>query len=246
MVRINYPNLEIMNFKINEIIPTQEKVFDSQGVNPASKISEKIQGMYSESLHLFTKLARPAGMVAKVGMDEFADIYIGEGKNEIDNILINIYPRAENLNLFALTIGEEVSTKIELLFQENEFPMGYMLDSIASIAADKAAEILQEKNLEKLKRENLASEDTRVLSYSPGYCGWHISGQKKLFAHLKPGKIGISLNASYLMTPLKSVSGVLVAGSNEIHLFTPNYPFCKSCKTHSCLQRMKKLRTEEN
>ncbi len=241
MARINSLNLEIMNFNINEIIPTQQKVFESQGVNPASKISEKILDVYTKSLHVFTELAQPVSMVANVKMDEFADIYLGEGKNEIDSMLKNIYPRSEHLNLFALTIGEEVSTKIELLFQKNEYPMGYMLDSIASIAAEKAVEILQEKYLEKLEKENLASEDIRVLSYSPGYCGWHISGQKKLFANLKPGKIGISLNASYLMTPLKSVSGVLVAGSDEIHRFTPNYPFCKSCKTHSCLQRGKKL-----
>ena len=65
MTRINYLILEIMNFNINEIIPTKEKVFDSQGVNPASKISEKMQGMYTESLHLFTKLAQPAGIVAE-------------------------------------------------------------------------------------------------------------------------------------------------------------------------------------
>ncbi|MHC4266624.1 MAG: vitamin B12 dependent-methionine synthase activation domain-containing protein, partial [Planctomycetota bacterium] len=86
-----------------------------------------------------------------------------------------------------------------------------------------------------------AGASTRILSYSPGYCGWDISGQKKLFEYLHPGKIGISLNNTYLMTPLKSVSGVLVAGKNEIHQFRPNYPFCKSCKTHSCLLRMKAL-----
>lgn len=241
MARINCPNLEIMNFNINEILPSREKVFDSQGVNPALKISERIEEMYKESLQLFTQLAHPVGIVAEVGKDEFADIYRGEGNNEKNNILINIYPRAEHLKLFALTIGKKVSAKIELLFQENEYPTGYMLDSIASIAADNTIEILQEKNLGKLKKENLASEDTRVLSYSPGYCGWHISGQKRLFAYLNPGKIGISLNTSYLMTPLKSVSGVLVAGSKDIHLFTPNYPFCKSCKTHSCIQRMKEI-----
>jgi hypothetical protein len=235
-----------MNFKIIEITPNREKVFKSQGINPASKISEKIQNMYTESLHLFTKMAKPACRVVKVEIDEFVDIYHGEGKNEIDNILLKIYPQADHLHLYALTIGEEISTKINLLFQENEYPVGYMLDSIASIAADKATEILQEKILDNLKRENLASENTGVLSYSPGYCGWHISGQKKLFAYLTPEKIGISLNASYLMTPLKSVSGVLVAGNNEIHLFTPSYHFCKSCQTHSCLQRMKEISMEEN
>jgi hypothetical protein len=190
---------------------------------------------------MFTTLANPVSIVAKVGMEEFEDIYLGEGNNEKDNVLMHVYPRAENLELFALTIGEEVSTKIELLFHENEYPLGYMLDLIASIAADNAAVIMEKINLEKLRIENLVNEHTHVLGYSPGYCGWHISGQKKLFAHLNPGKIGISLNANYLMTPLKSVSGVLVAGNKEIHLFKPSYTFCKSCKTHSCLQRMKEL-----
>jgi hypothetical protein len=46
------------------------------------------------------------------------------------------------------------------------------------------------------------------------------------------------------MTPLKSVSGVLVAGDKEIHRFKPKYPFCKVCQTHSCLQRMKMLGPE--
>jgi len=234
-----------MNININDIIPNQERVFDSQGVNPASNVSEKMQDIYSESLHLFTKFAQPVAIVSNVGIDEFTDIYFGEGKNEIDNMLIKIYPRARQLSLFALTIGKEISMKIELLFQKDEFPLGYMLDSIASLAADKAAEILEENTLKILKKENPAGEDTCVLSYSPGYCGWHISGQRKLFAHLKPGKIGISLNANYLMSPLKSVSGVLVAGSRDIHLFTPDFSFCKSCKTHSCLQRMKELRSDK-
>ena len=242
MARINYPASEIIHFNIEEILPTHEEVLNSQGIYPPSNVSDKIQDMYKASRLLFNELANPVGIVTQVEMNEFAEIYAGEGENDNDNLLRHLYPRAEQLALFALTIGEEVSTKIELLFQKNEFPVGYMLDTVASIAADKAAEILQEKELEKLKRENPAVKNTRVLSYSPGYCGWHISGQRKLFAQLKPVKIGISLNDSYLMTPLKSVSGVLIAGDINIHLFTPNYSFCKSCKTHACLPRMKALR----
>jgi hypothetical protein len=84
-------------------------------------------------------------------------------------------------------------------------------------------------------------ETTVVLGYSPGYCGWHISGQKKLFAYLHPERIGITLNNSYLMTPLKSVTGVLVAGPPEIHRFKPDFPFCRHCRTYSCLERFKHL-----
>ena len=131
MARINYLNSEIMNFNIDTIIPAQQQVFDSQGIHSASKSSERIQHIYDEAFHLFTKLAHPVGIVAKVEINEFNEIYFGEGKNEKNNVLIDIYPRAEHLTLFALTLGKGVSSKIESLFQENEYPTGYMLDSIA-------------------------------------------------------------------------------------------------------------------
>ena len=230
-----------MTINLKDIIPENTAVFESQGVNPHSKTVDKLQGILAESFDLFTSLAKPVSLVKSIEMDKFAKIYQGEGKNAKDNVLMHIYPQATNLALFALTLGEKVSTKIEDLFREHEYPMGYMLDSIASLAADKGSKILEEDFLEKLKTENLAGNETRVLSYSPGYCGWDISGQKKLFDYLQPGKIGITLNSSYLMTPLKSVSGVLVAGDKEIHRFKPKYPFCKVCQTHSCLQRMKTL-----
>ena len=69
-----------------------------------------------------------------------------------------------------------------------------------------------------------------VLRYSPGYCGWHISGQRRLFAHLRPERIGITLHDSYLMEPLKSVSGVLIAGAKEIHAFADTYPLTLTSK----------------
>ena len=231
-----------MNININQIIPSHEDVFTSMGINPDSDSSKKLKGILHEAFQLFTSLADPVSFASKIELDKFTKLYNGEGQNDEDNVLMHIYPRSKNLELFALTLGEKVSTKIEHLFEDNDYPMGYMLDLIASITAENATVVLQDKNLENLKKDKLAGEDTRILSYSPGYCGWHISGQKKLFAHLKPEKIGITLNASFLMTPLKSVSGVLVAGRKDIHLFKPNYPFCKSCKTHSCLQRMKEIK----
>ena len=230
-----------MNIKLEQIIPERDVVFESMGVSPASNNSRKLKGILDESLQLFVSLADPVGLTAEIRQDQFAEIYEGEGENDEDNVLKHIYPQAENFELFALTLGAEISSKIEDLFDENDYPLGYMLDTIASIAADKASTILEDVCLEGLKKKNQANGDTRVLSYSPGYCGWHISGQKKLFDYLQPGKIGISLNASYLMTPLKSVSGVLVAGNKEIHQFRPKFSFCKSCKTHTCLLRMKDL-----
>ena len=62
--------------------------------------------------------------------------------------------------------------------------------------------------------------------------------EKKLFARLDPEQIGVTLNDSCLMTPIKSVSGVLVCGPGEIHRFRPDFDFCEDCKTQACGARM--------
>ena len=82
-----------------------------------------------------------------------------------------------------------------------------------------------------------ASEE-RTLAYSPGYCGWPTSGQRALFAALAPEEVGVTLNDSCLMTPVKSVSGVLVSAPAEAHRFRPDFPFCRACRRRECGRRM--------
>jgi hypothetical protein len=89
-----------------------------------------------------------------------------------------------------------------------------------------------------LSKKEGGRPESVALAYSPGYCGWHISGQKQLFAFLKPEQIGISLTKSCLMRPLKSVSGVVIVGHGSIHEFQDAYPFCERCRTHGCRDRI--------
>jgi hypothetical protein len=62
--------------------------------------------------------------------------------------------------------------------------------------------------------------------------------QGKLFEFLRPREIGITLRESYLMDPLKSVSGVVLVGPREIHEFEMDYSFCAECRTPSCRARI--------
>ena len=65
-----------------------------------------------------------------------------------------------------------------------------------------------------------------MLRYSPGYCGWHITGQKMLHENLQSRDIGITLTEAFSMKPMKSMSGVIISFKPSIHDFNNNYPFC--------------------
>ena len=137
-----------------------------------------------------------------------------------------------------MTLGEEVSDHISECFAAGDGADGYILDQIASIAADQLVQIARRRYADG------ASSGAAVLPYSPGYCGWNVTGQRALFARLEPADLGISLNESCLMHPIKSVSGVLVAAPIEAHDFSPSFPCCAVCTTFNCEKRVAELRKE--
>jgi cobalamin-dependent methionine synthase I len=232
---------EIMNLVIDEIKPDRRAVLLCQGITSEVKISARIEDILDRAMEIFSQNARPAGVIREIEVSEFATIYEGEGNNENRTPVADIYPHAHNLALFAVTMGEKISAMIDGFFKSNEFAEGCMLDSIASEAADRAADVIENAYREYLTQKGMLTEETGVLRYSPGYCGWHISAQKKLFEYLGPEKIGITLRESYLMEPLKSISGVIIAGPKQIHKFENDYPCCEKCDNQTCQDRMQSL-----
>ncbi|UCH11281.1 MAG: hypothetical protein JSU61_05170 [Fidelibacterota bacterium] len=232
---------DTFRFVPEDIIPTEADVLHHQGIPIGVDASHTIQDLLTQAMEQFKSSAKPEGMMAEIQQAEFTDIYIGEGQNAEDAILAQIFPRADHLALFALTMGAGISAKIESLFASNSFALGSMLDAVTSLAADQAAEMCEGMFEETLSSRGQTNTETRVLGYSPGYCGWDISGQKRLFQTLKPERIGITLNDSYLMTPLKSVTGLLVSATREVHIFEPGFSYCTTCKTISCRQRLAEL-----
>ena len=224
-------------FSIGEAMPPRADVLDRMGMASPAAVSPRTGALVEAAVDDFERLAEPTGLVDDVSAGEFAAIYAGEGLNAHATPLEQIYPRADSLALFVATLGERVSARITELFAADEMARGFVLDAIASVAADLLTDRLAGRY-----RERVSGEGTAVLGYSPGYCGWHISAQRRLFERLSPDEIGISLNASYLMHPLKSVSGVLVAGAGAMHRFRPEFSFCGECTERQCLPRMRSVR----
>jgi cobalamin-dependent methionine synthase I len=204
-------------------------------------VSEQVEALVEKAITLYERLALPKGVMAEISLADFQEVFTGEGKNTLPAPLPGIVERADGLALFAATVGDSVSERIQELFQENDPATACMLDGIASDRAETAATLMAETFLESLLQEEEVSSDARALPYSPGYCGWHITGQRKLFAFLKPEQIGITLNNSCLMSPIKSVSGVLVAGAPQIHDFANDFDFCFDCTSWECRTRIASL-----
>jgi hypothetical protein len=231
----------IIKISRSETVPSQTDTFLLQGIPRHIRPSQKIVSLFGEAERIFREYAEPAGIVTDISKSEFTKVYKGESRNEKRTPVAEIAERADYLALFAVTIGQAINDKINELFEHQEFTLGIMLDSVASAAAEMAADAVERNYFERLREQNRVANSAAVLRYGPGYCGWHVSGQKKLLEFLRPAEIGITLLDSFLMTPLKSISGVLLTGKKEIHIFEDDYPFCSQCKTHSCQQRIRAL-----
>jgi len=227
---------------VDDVMPAREAVFGHQGIPADAEVSARILRLHERAEEAFAGCARPVGIISELEPAAFASVFEGVGDNAEDALVGSLFPDADRLALYAATIGAAVRERIEALFDYHDFALGSMLDSIASQAADGAAEALAAWYHDHLVGQGVLAPDDAVMGYSPGYCGWYITGQRTLFEHLQPDRIGISLNGSCMMSPLKSVSGGIVPAKPNIHLFKPRFSYCPDCKQRPCIDRMQPLR----
>jgi hypothetical protein len=227
----------LIDFTLTESTPHLAGLL-AREVQGMGAVPDRLVQLFTSALAIFERDAAPKGVLREVTAAEFALIYPGEGLNEPEAPLDLIIPRAQRLALFAATVGDTVSEEVGALFRRGEPALGYALDVIASEATVLLADTLATQFLQTLRARRAVPAEARALPYSPGYCGWHISGQRRLFEALHAGTIDIRLSGSFLMRPLKSVSGVIVVGPPAAHRFQPTFPFCDDCTTRECRPRM--------
>lgn len=217
--------------------PAENAILEAQGIPSNIRPDKRIIELAQKSIEIYNNLSKPKGITKEISVKQFTPVYDGEEKNETETPLENIYKLSDKLALFAVTVGEDICLEISRLFEQNDFALASMLDSTASGGVENAAIYIEQTFANNLNSNDNANSSKAVTRYSPGYCGWHISGQRKLFDFLNPEKIGIDLNDSFLMEPIKSISGVILAGKKAIFDFADDYIFCADCADHSCRNR---------
>ncbi len=232
---------ELKNISLDFVTPSIDAILKAQGITDSTRADDRILKLADSALIKFKNLSEPTGILSEIPKSNFKQVFHGEGQNEDDAPLEEIYEASDHLALFAVTLGQKVCAEITDLFENNDFALGSMLDSAASEGTELTAAFMEKDYRNSCFNNDRTEISHGTMKFSPGYCGWHISAQKQLFEILNPGKIGIELNNSYLMTPLKSISGVIVLGKKEIFLFNDSFEFCSDCRDHSCQDRIRTL-----
>ena len=106
---------------------------------------------------------------------------------------------------FFVTIGSRLEEEVARLTEQGELTRGMVLDAIGSETVESYAGMVHREKIKEVAENNGFSVTPR---FSPGFGGWTLSVQRELADLCEAYKIGIQLNASFLMSPRKSVSAV--------------------------------------
>ena len=159
-------------------------------------------------------------------------LHIGDKSFDIKKIVASQLRKAEGAALFVCTAGDGIGKEASRLMKAGDLMKGYIMDVIGSEMVESAMDTIQDVLSKELEKKGLFITDR----YSPGYCGWNVAEQHKLFSFFPPNFCGISLTASALMQPIKSVSGVIGIGSQ---VKRRGY-ICEMCQMKDCIYRNKR------
>jgi hypothetical protein len=226
---------------VGEVVPSVSDVLGAQGIPRWVQPDERTTDLAHSAISLYKQKANPCGILMEIGPADFRGVFEGEGRNEKDSPVNSMYRMSDDIALFAVTIGEDVCREIAAMFACQDFAAGLMLDAAASEGTEMTAQAVENFYRQCLKENGRFGPRLGILRFSPGYCGWHITAQKYLFAVLRPDRIGITLNESCLMQPIKSISGVIISGRKEIFDFEDVFSFCRDCATHTCRERVRAM-----
>jgi len=143
--------------------------------------------------------------------------------------LSEVMKSAEKLVCFIGTLGPGIEEEVGVLMQDNNLSEAYILDAMGSVAV----EDLVDKFQQTIKSECERVGKTVTLRFSPGYCDWPLTEQKKLFSLFEPEDIPVQLLDSCLMQPVKSISGVFGIVPQGSALYNP----CHYCDDRACKAR---------
>ena len=219
-------------YGFDELGLTVEGIGKVMGYNEGDD-REFIISMIQEILHDCSTIAEAKAEYRIFGKAGFEPtdktMTIGDQKFNVEKIVFSQIKKSDSAAFFLCTAGPEPGRKSRKFMNERDLLTGYIYDVIGSEIVEAAADLMQDELGKAAASEGLSITNR----YSPGYCGWNVSEQHKLFSFFSDNFCGIRLLPSALMDPEKSVSGVIGIGEKV----KKNPYTCRMCEMEDCIYR---------
>lgn len=219
-------------FSLSDLNLTVSSIEEVIGFKEDSE-REYVASLIDEALHEAGKICEIKAeyrFFDKVSFDHNEkSIMLGDQNFNVGKIVFNQVKKSEAAVLFLCTAGPEIGLKSRQAMKDGDLLTGYIFDVAGSEIVEAATDLLQED----IRRSAEAEGFNITNRYSPGYCGWNVAEQHRLFSLFPENFCGIKLTPSALMDPVKSVSGVIGIGKA-----VKNNPYtCRMCDMKDCIYR---------
>jgi len=184
---------------------------------------------------VFEKLIEPNLCHRNMGIDSVKKgaVILEKGQEFKSTKLSKTLKNCDKIMCYIGTLGDSIEDEINRLMKEKRLSQAYILDAMASVAADKMVGMFHQQM--KGVYQNQSKQVT--LCFSPGYCDWPITDQKKLFGIFDSSELEVELTDSCFMKPRKSISGVFGITPPDSNPREQSYNPCSECHRRNCSAR---------
>jgi len=191
-------------FKEMKIPVPIDEVLRRLGKKRNMDISNQLAWLVNEETEKCQSLMTPMGIYERfeVSLEKEDVVEVKDGLSIESADLYRWVSGCDEIVVMAVTIGEEIITRVEELVEASEVTRGMIVDAIGSETVEELANVLNRIICTTVRKAT-------TKRYSPGYGDWEVTDQKALLDLIHGDQIGIRVNDTSQMVPEKSISAVI-------------------------------------
>lgn len=193
--------------------------------------SAAVLALFDEALALGRALMRPRAVLRTLPVTRDGDRLTAAGVTLTIPRVAERWGAVDEIVAGVCTIGDALERRASALWEARELPLAMMLDSVGSGAVESLAEYVNDQ----LCQEGIARAVKVTNRVSPGYGGWDVAEQRLLWQLCSGDAIGVSLNDACFMTPTKTLTILVGAGTNA--RVDDYFSQCARCWMRDCAYR---------
>jgi hypothetical protein len=134
---------------------------------------------------------------------------------------------------FIATIGHRIEKVISRCMSRHHYSDAYIVDAMGSVGIENLVEQFHQR----LALRYHARGEGVTLRFSPGYCDWNLTDQKKIFGLFDPDQIDVDILGSCFIVPRKSIVGLFGICPEHNGISQCSYNPCNECSRLDCAMR---------